>query len=371
MNTSPFQYLTPHVHLFGKVLLAMTCLVFACSKDKEDPCCKTNPLPPGIEIKSGQGGLQVNGNTDAYFYALDQSGKQIGYQKLNGTLALDPGDYQVKVNNSFHMATVKAGMQTRCGTGTLMVKGTTTEYYYVLDSAQQQLAYETLNKATSLFVSPVFVKVNTAQVSTDVKLDELTEIQTGTILVNGTTQEYYYILNEQGTQLCYSMLGKPVAMLPGTCTVKVNNSLLSNTTVNSSQVTELHTGTILVKGLTEEYYYVLDTLGTQLNYQGLNKPLAFFPGNYRIKVNNSIISGSVAQSQLSEFETGSLVVNGNGSGYYYVFDANATQLNYNALNYNALNKPLSFFPAEYSVRLGDQTQKALVKAGQQTPVAFK
>jgi hypothetical protein len=372
MNPHPFRPALPTLlrgHLTSKLFMLLAFIAFACSKesDSDDPCCKTNPLPQGAEIKSGQGSLQVNGKTDEYFYVLDLStGEQIGYQKLNATLPLHPGSYRVKLNNSLHLVTIKAGMQTQCGTGTLMVKGSTAEYYYVLDSTQRQLAYEMLNKATSYFASPVLVKINNTQVGADVKLDELAEIQTGTILVSGTTDDYYYILNQQGTQLCYNKLGEPVAILPDTYTVKVNNSLLPNATVNSNQVTQLHTGTILVKGLTGEYYYVLDTLGTQLNYQTLNKPLSFFPGGYRIKVNNSYLNGKVAKSQLSEFETGSLVVNGNSSDYYYVLDANATQL-----HYNALNKPLSFFPAEYAVRLGNQTQKALIKAGQQTQVAFK
>jgi hypothetical protein len=38
----------------------------------------------------------------------------------------------------------------------------------------------------------------------------------------------------------------------------------------------------------------------------------------------------------------------------------------NQLNYNSLNKSLSFFPSEYTIRLGQTTRKATVVAGQLT-----
>jgi hypothetical protein len=95
----------------------------------------------------------------------------------------------------------------------------------------------------------------------------------------------------------------------------------------------------------------------------LNKPLAFFPGTLLLKVNNTMMRGSVAAGQTTEFVTGSLMLTGGGTQYYYVLDDSGNQL-----NYNSLNKSLSFFPDEYIVKLGASTRKATVTAGQLTSV---
>lgn len=346
--------------------LLLIAIIFLCScggKPSEDPCCKFAELPAGAEIKAGQGFLQVEGSTSAYFYVFDESGKQVSYQILNMTLALDPGKYQARVNNSSYPVEVKEGMLAKCSTGTLMVSGATSEYYYVMDSTNRQLSYDGLGKATSLFASTFLVKVNNTQVRTKVELNKVTEIQSGTLIVHGGTGEYYYVLDAMGNQLNYNSLEKPLAFLSGSYRVKVNNTPMK-ADIKGGQVTELSTCTILVNGLTDEYYYVLDSLGNQLNYQTLNKPLAFFPYSLRIRVNNTETVAKAIAGTSSAYGTGSLMVTGSGTDYYYVLDGNGNQL-----NYNSLNKPLSFFPAEYTVKLGQSTRKTTVTVGQLTTIA--
>ena len=342
-------------------------LLSACgSKPAEDPCCTLLTLPAGADVKDGQGAIQVEGQTNTYFYIFDKTGKQVSYQTLNKSVGLDPGKYHIKINNSTYPVEIKEGMLAKCSTGTLKVNGTTSEYYYVLDSTNQQLSYDGLGKATSLFASTFRVKVNNTSAPAQIKLNELTEIQSGTLLVHGTTGEYYYVLDEMGNQLNYNTLEKPLAFLPGSYTVKVNNTTVK-TEIAPGKLTELKTGTVLVKGLTNEYYYATDSLGNQLNYQTLNKPLAFFPGTIKIKVNNTETHANVVKGQTSEYTTGSVMVTGNGKEYYYVLDQTGNQL-----NYNSLNKSLSFFPSEYTLKLGQQTRKATVTAGQLTTTpAFK
>jgi hypothetical protein len=57
------------------------------------------------------------------------------------------------------------------------------------------------------------------------------------------------------------------------------------------------------------------------------------------------------------------MLTGGGTQYYYVLDESGNQL-----NYNSLNRSLSFFPAEYVVKLGASTRKATVRAGQLTSI---
>jgi hypothetical protein len=353
----------PHLSYSHFTIITFVFL-FACGEKRSaDKCCTFSSMPESADAKDGQGLLQVHGSTSAYYYVMDETGKQVAYQLLNETLPLDPGRYKVKVNNSVHAIEVEAGRFAKCSTGTLMVSGNTSEYYYVMDTLNQQLGYELLSRSMSFFPGTLQVKVNGTETPVEIKLNELSEIRTGSLIVRGTTGEYYYVLDAFNKQLNYNTLEAPLALLPGTYLLKVNNTSMK-AEVFAGQVTQLKTGNVLVRGLTEEYYYVTDSLGNALNYQNLNKALAFFPGRFHIKVNNTLMQGNVAEGQTAEFVTGSLMLTGGGSEYYYVLDETGHQL-----NYNTLNKSLSFFPSEYTVKLGSSTRKAIVTAGQLTSIS--
>lgn len=346
-------------------MLAAAALSGSCGAPApQDPYCSIAPLPGGAERKTGQGALQVEGTTSAYFYVLDPAGKSVNHQSLGKTLALDPGKYQLKVNNSAHSVAVERDKLTRCTTGTLLTSGTTSEYWYVQDTTGKALQHNTLGKAISLIPGTFRVAVNNTEIPAEVKPGQTTETKTGTLIVRGGTGEYYYAADTLGKQLNHNTLEKPLAFLPGSYAVKVNNTQ-TKADIVAGQVTELRTGMLLVKGLTQEYYYVSDSVGKQLNHQTINKALAFFPGSYRVQVNKSERSIEIAAAQTVDVQTGSLTVEGAGSDYYYVSDKTG-----NALNHNALNKALSFFPAEYNVKLGQNTRSASVEAGQATLVKF-
>lgn len=333
----------------------------ACSAPPVDPFCSYAALPPGSKVKAGRGSLQVEGKTTADFYVSDEAGKQIGYQSLGRTLELAPGKYRVKLNNSLHTTVVQKGSLTRCATGTLTVSGTTKQYYYVEDAAGKQLSYHTLGQALSFFPAAFRVKVNNSEAPADLKLNQVAEIRTGTLVVQGSTSEHYYVSDAMGKDLSYNSQGKALALLPGSYLVKINKTE-AKADLAAGELKELATGTLAVKGATGEYYYVTDPSGRDLNYQSLNKPLSLFPGNFRIRLNKTEIEAKVIERQASEYQAGSLLVTGKGSGYYYVSDKAD-----NSLNYNALNKALSFFPGEYTVKLGQSSRAATVSAGRRRP----
>lgn len=347
------------------VLISLLFYSMSCTgRPLVDPNCSIEPMPSGGSVQTGQGALQVDGSTSAYFYVYDEDGKQIGYQSLNNLLAMNPGKYQVKVNKSSHPVTIQGGSLTHCWTATLTIAGSTSEYYYVMDSARSQIHYDSLGKSSSFFPLTLWVQVNKSEAPVELKSKQATEIKTGTLIVRGSTSEYYYVSNAEGTQLSYNSLEKSLAFFPGSYTVKVNGTE-SKADIVAGQFTELETGSIVVKGLTEEYYYVFDSKGKQLSYQGLNKALAFFPGKFQIRVNKSVMEAESIAGDNREYQTGSLIVGGSGSEYYYVSDKAGNQL-----SYNSLNKPLSFVSGEYSVRFGDSTRTATITAGQMTTVKF-
>ena len=212
-------------YLLQRILLPGLVLLLACTeKRKEDPCCTYTNLPASIDINDGHGLLQVEGSTSAYYYVIDDTGKQAGYQLLNETLSLEPGRYLVKVNNSAHAVEVASGRFLQCSTGTLIVSGKTSENYHVMDTVGQQLGSQVLSRPMSFFAGTFLVNVNSTEVPVDIRIKELTEIRTGTLVVKGTTGEYYYVLDGLNKQLNYTTLEKPLAFLPGSYFIKVNNT---------------------------------------------------------------------------------------------------------------------------------------------------
>src|SRR5687768_1324191 len=103
---------------FFFVLLTFIVGVYSCKQETpQDPCCSFTDLPATADVKNGQGVLQVEGSTTAYFYVLDELGTQVAYQSLNQSLPLDPGRYKVRVNNVIHTVEVLSGMLAKCSTG--------------------------------------------------------------------------------------------------------------------------------------------------------------------------------------------------------------------------------------------------------------
>jgi hypothetical protein len=335
--------------------------VLSCSHAPAgDACCRFTELTHISDLDEGQGLLQIDGSTSVYYYILDESGQRSRRERLNHPVALDPGTYSVEVNGSVHAVSISSGYLARCSTGTLVISGKTAEYYDVTDPAGAQVASQVLGKPLSLFPGEFVVRINNTETTASVRPQNLTEIHSGSLLVHGTTEAYYYVLDKNNKQLNFTALGKLMSFLPGTYQVKLNNTSIS-AEVLGGKVTELNTGALKVNGLTEEYYYVTDTVGNALSFQVLGKPIALLPGKYKLQVNNTSITGDVAAGQMTEFNTGSITLTGAGTAYYYVFDESGKQL-----NHNVLNKSLSFFPSDYVVRIGASERQTSVIAGHVT-----
>src|SRR6266853_3650832 len=59
---------------------------------------------------------------------------------------------------------------------------------------------------------------------TDVRAGESTSVPAGTLVVHGSTDEYYAVLSNAGVQLASAHLEKPFAFVPGTYNGKVNET---------------------------------------------------------------------------------------------------------------------------------------------------
>jgi hypothetical protein len=404
----------------GTAALAAILLVTCHKALPPDGVCSYEPLPAGAQVPSGQGGIQVLASTDAYFAVRDTTGKQTASEHVNAITPVPPGDYQVVMNGSTHLTSVESKMLTKCKTGAVLVNGKTDEYYAVLDSATRQLASAhvasvlslfpgsytvrlnnsdvganlqagallelkpgTLNvdvgtdeyyavldgttrqlasshvgRALGVFAGSYLVRINNSDAQAEVRTGESTNVPAGTLVVHGSTDEYYAVMNNVGVQLASAHLEKPFAFVPGTYNVKVNNTTTPVTMV-SGVTTEVKTGAVVLQGSTDEYYAIIDSAGTQLASAHLGRALSLMPGAYRAKLNNIAMTVQVDAGHSGEYQSGSLTVRTAGSDYYAVLDASGTQL-----VSKQVNQPVSVPAGKYSVRLGNNSRPATVAAGQ-------
>lgn len=346
-------------------LIFLLAVLTACKKPAPpDPLCSYEPVPQTTRLESGLGAVEVIGTTGEYFYLRDRANKQVASGALNGAVGVRPGEYTALLNNSTHAVFVEEDRLTKCGCGSVQAIGGTVEYYYVLDSAGKQLASATLGKAISLFPDSFTVKLNNTTMPVDIKAGGPAMLHAGLLEVTGTTNEYYYVLDSAGTQLASATLQKSTALFRGTWTVKVNNTTVP-VEIKPGETASLQTGTLMVRGTTSEYYYVLNDAGTQLASAQLDKATALLPGTYRIKLNNSIAPATVTPSQVTDLATGTVTAKKAGSDYYYVLDDKGTQL-----ASSQVNRPSALLSGQYTVRVGESKKLATVNAGKDTTLVF-
>jgi 6,7-dimethyl-8-ribityllumazine synthase len=345
--------------MLGLVLLGAV----SCSKaPPPDPICRYEPAPESAAVPAGQGAIQIAGSTDEYFYILDTAGKEITHGRLNTSVPLKPGEYQAKVNNSLHPVFVQAKSVTKCSCGTFVLIGSTDEYYYILDSAAKELAHAKLGKGLAFFPGKYTVKANNTTAETDVKVGAVSEIKAGILNVRGSTDEYYYLVDAAGKELSHAKLSSPLALLAGSYTAKINNTSKQVQTTPGN-LTALETGALLVRGSTDEYYYALDAAGTELAHQKLNSPLSFVEGAYTVKVNNKAMPVKVESAKTNEYQTATVTVRGSADAYYYLLDANGTEL-----AHNKLNQPLAVPEGNYSVKVDKDTRPVTATSAKTTVV---
>jgi 6,7-dimethyl-8-ribityllumazine synthase len=273
-----------------------------------------------------------------------------------------PGDYDAKLNNSHHTVHVREKTLANCAAGTFVLRGSTDEYYYVIDSTGSEMAHHKIGSGLAFFPGKYRVKVNNTSTDIEVKPAAITDLQTGILTVQGTTDEYYYVRDSAGTELAHQKLSRPLAFIPGGLNIRINNTS-APVQIIAGKTTELKTGGVVARGTTNEYYYVFDGTGNELAHQKLNSPLSLVEGSYNLKVNNAPMPVKADAGKMNEYDTATLSVNGSGDQYYYVFDKNGTEL-----GHNKLNAPLAFPEGSYSVKVGDQTRPVSLTAAKTTVV---
>jgi 6,7-dimethyl-8-ribityllumazine synthase len=346
------------------VVAALFALLAAvsCSKAPNDPTCRYEPLPASSGTPAGQGAIQIMAAADDTFYILDKAGKEVTRAHLNMSAAAKPGEYSAKLNNSTHPVQVRENTLTTCSAGSVVLRGTTDEYYYVLDSTQHEMAHNKLGTGLAFFPGKYTLQMNNTPQEFEVKPGAVTDVQAGVLTVPGSTDEYYFVLDSTGRELAHQKLSRPLAFMPAAATVKVNNTS-APVQITGGSLAELKTGAILVHGTTDEYYYVFGAAGNELAHNKLESPLSFVEGDYTVKINNAAIPIKVEAGKTNEYQTATLSVKSGGDQYYYVLDKNGTEL-----GHNKVNAPLAFPEGTYSIKLANETRIVTLTAAKVTAV---
>jgi hypothetical protein len=203
-------------------LLALALLAASCgSPPPPDPYCTSAPLAADLKVKSAQGALQVDGTTSVQFLVFDLAGKPVDNKVLGRMVSVAPGKYQVKVNNTVHRVTVEGGKLTRCATGTLLVTGTTDDTWFVQDPSGAAIEQTQLGRPLSLMPGTFRVMVNNTATTAEVKLNQVTELKTGSLVAEGSGDASYQVTDKAGASLEHKTLNRALSLFPGEYDVRL------------------------------------------------------------------------------------------------------------------------------------------------------
>jgi len=124
-------------------------------------------------------------------------------------------------------------------------------------------------------------------------------------------------------------------------------------------------GKLLVKGLARDLYEVFDLKTNKKVHFGSTNGVAELPaGVYRVALNNSSCTVTVASDQTAELQAGSVVVSGIGQDLYEVYGVGANK----KLAFVSTNGVVELLPGDYRVGLHHALQAVHVNPGKQTVV---
>lgn len=205
-------------------LPALALLAASCgSPPPPDPYCSSAPLPADLKVQSGQGALQVDGTTAVQFLVFDLARKPVDNKLLGRTVAVGPGKYRVTVNNTAHTVTVEGGKLTRCATGTLLVTGATDDTWFVQEPSGAAVEQTRLGRSLSLWPGTFRVKVNNTVITAEVKLNQVTELKTGSLVVEGSGVGYH-VTDKAGASLEHKAMDRALSLFPGEYNVEVGEN---------------------------------------------------------------------------------------------------------------------------------------------------
>lgn len=197
------------------------------------------------------------------------------------------------------------------------------------------------------------------------------------VLVKGLGKDLYYIFDMQGQRVEENFTNRAEELTPGNYQISVGGSSSAYQrqpiTVSADQQTVLSAGSLMVTGFGDDLYYIFNELGQQVDSKFTSSPKELLPGNYQVRLGGNG-DNSPRQSLVVEAEkqttlaSGSLLVTGDGSQQYRVYN---DKIQY--MTSRSLNRAMELLPGTYQVRLSVSDPKyysgeklITIQANQQT-----
>jgi len=164
---------------------------------------------------------------DTSFYTLfdETATKRLSYSATDQPVETLPGKYVVELNGIRRNVNLAPRTVTRIAAGTLLLSGTGTDFYSVIDpTSKRQLAYSVINNPVQLFAGEYLLSVHGVEVPAVVRHARVTTFAAGRVVVPGAGGAFYTVLDAKGErQVAYSQTDREVELLPGNYTIEINN----------------------------------------------------------------------------------------------------------------------------------------------------
>lgn len=147
----------------------------------------------------------------------------------------------------------------------------------------------------------------------------------GTIMVKGSGKDLYYVYRaEDGEKVNFTSTGKPLTLPAGKYRVQLNN-VDQSVTLRNGENQVLDSGVLMVDGIGLNLYEVWDEKDqNKLNFTNTSKGLELFSGSYTLSLNNVHHMVTVDKGDTTLVRTGQVMVSDKIDGLYHVFDTTGT-----------------------------------------------
>lgn len=297
--------------------------------------------------------LTVSGKGfDTYTVYDDSSGDKLGDAKTNEYIELfNDLTYTVKLNKSEQTG---VSVPARLYAGSIIVRAWGNDRYSV-NEGDTELAGKETNEELEFFPGTYTVKLNNTSKTVPIQANVRTELNAGAILVSGTGNSSYYLLNGED-ELGTKKTGETLEVFNGTYTVKLNEDIKENIIIASGIInTSLNSLALVFNGTGNFPYYVFYSTAADFDTENAlatttsDKTLDLFTGKYIVRLNNVNknidLNNSLAPDGLT-ITPGRLLVSGTGGEQYSILDAQG-----NELVIGIVGEETDLFEGTYSVLL--------------------
>jgi len=295
--------------------------------------------------------ITVSGNSGSTYYLFDQSLNELDSEIINGFIEVTAGTYIVKLNNCYKQVSINDGDNLIIKTARLCVLGQNNKWFYVYKNPKlEYLTASRTNSSVDLLEGKYIIKINNTFYTITLSEEQNIQIQPEIIKVLGTGLDTYYVYDNNMNELARSVTNTELGIFPGEYFVKLNNTI-KKISVEPNQRYIIKSGTITVTGTGRtEYYVFYDTRTFNIYNNILDNSFK----DMKIALNTSINSLKIAAGMDDKPNI--------SSNSYSNF------LNLKQLKNRKTNESVELFPGDYLIMLNKTFITANVQEGQNTIV---